>query len=148
MVSANRTFGIKPVFQMADQIKVNNTLIDSTNLVIPLSQGRKYSIRGVCFVTSDDIPDFKGKFVSITGASLTWFLGNSSFGGQANFDAQNFLVVGNNETNINIYGVLELSTSDPPASLQFQFAQNTTSGANPTTLKAGSWLQVTDIGAT
>lgn len=107
-------------------------------LYLPANTTWGFALLG--FMTTQAIPDFKATFIWPSGADGRWVLNSSSDGwaaevatsgggpvvlnGSASFKAEGSLIVG-----------------ATPGELQFEWAQNTSSG-NPTTLLKGSALSV------
>lgn len=133
-----------------DQPNNSTTLVNDTELFIPLLANALYDFDFMGLQNSPAAAGFKLNFVLPSGA--TWISGTFTLGSSTG--NEQFGIAANAGPNAGITGAAADSrvgyrglilTSSTPGNLQYQFAQNTTN-AGPTNSRAGSWMVARRIG--
>lgn len=127
----------------ADTIKVNdNTYADDPHMAIPLDSNSHYTLKAFIYYNAHGTPDMKFRFGAMTGATIAWGYDWDSTA-QTVYTGTTAVTVVGVSANRAILLVGTVYTSNA-VTLAFQWAQNV-SNANATTMKRGSWLEVTKL---
>lgn len=141
-----------PAIKTSDQTIANNTLTNDTQLSIAVEANATYMFDGLLvFTCGSATPDIMLAFSIPAGASIAWY----GAGAATNLASQvgslaAYAPISNGAAN---YGTNDsasfptgnivrgsLITSSTPGTLQLQWAQVTTTGGSPITMKTGSFL--------
>jgi hypothetical protein len=129
--------------QNSDQTITSSTVLADSELIIPVKKGRKYRIEGKVFTTGTSATPGMKACLTHTGQSSPTLYGSITFF-SATAVLNEAMTTGTTTGGATAYRHIDLDgifIPDANGTLKFQFAQNTSNGAN-TVVKAGSWLKL------
>lgn len=131
--------------QGADQTltSATGTTLQDSELVIPVKKGRKYRIEGKIFTTGTSATPGMKACLTYTGQTSPTLYGSLTFV-SATAVLNEAMTSGTTTGGATAYRHIDIDgyfVPDGNGVIKFQFAQNTSNGAN-TVVKAGSWLKL------
>ena len=138
---------VRQAIKSADESRTSTTtLTDDSELVLALSQSKRYAVEATIFWTHNSTPDIKVSMLGPTAATVRLHAAHGVFGavrsaafGQTVSGALNIIIASSGTRFIRYVGYIETSTTS--GNISFRWAQNTSSGTAITVLK-GSYLRI------
>ncbi len=127
----------------------STTLVDCTELVLPLLAEEVWLFDACIFFEADTTPDIKFAFTIPAGATMIWGLAEDTGGGsnapvyrarQTSDDAQ-IIAASGYGTAVPVHLMGTVVCGGNAGDLQLRFAQNVADAGNPANVLANSWLR-------